>query len=81
MYDRTKLKMDAPVFDDPDDFVYWRGINQQWITMVDTDLADMDAVTAWATCNCLATIPTKGMSEFAIKRLKSDFIKLNKQAI
>ena len=60
--------------------VPWKGINQQWIAIVDEDLADMTAITAWATCNCLATINTKGLSEFSIKQLKNKFIRLNKEA-
>lgn len=60
--------------------VPWKGINQQWIAMVDDDLADMTAITAWATCNCLATVNTKGLSLFSIKQLRNKFTKLNKQA-
>ena len=60
--------------------VPWKGINQQWIQIVDDDLADMTAITAWATCNCLAKIKTKGMSDFMIKQLKNKFLKLNQQA-
>ena len=60
--------------------VPWKGINQQWIQIVDEDLADMTAITAWATCNCLATINTKGLSQFSIKQLKNKFIRLNKEA-
>ena len=61
--------------------VPWKGINQQWIDIVDEDLPDMTAITAWATCNCLATINTKGLSQFSIKQLKNKFIKLNKEAL
>ena len=60
--------------------VPWKGINQQWIQIVDDDLADMTAITAWATCNCLAEVNTKGMSEFMVKQLRNKFIKLNQQA-
>lgn len=61
--------------------VQWKGITQQWLSMVDSDLPDMTAITAWATCNCLATINTNGLSQFSIKQLKNKFIRLNKEAV
>ena len=61
--------------------VPWKGINQQWIDMVDEDLADMTAISAWATANCLGTVSTKGLSQFSIKQLKNKFTRLNAQAM
>lgn len=61
--------------------VPWKGVNEQWLNMVDEDLKDMTAITAWATCNCLATVNTKGLSQFSIKQLKNKFIRLNKEAL
>jgi hypothetical protein len=58
----------------------WKGINQQWTDMVDCDLADMTAITAWATANCMATVNTKGLSQFSINQLKKKFKQLNLQA-
>lgn len=38
----------------------WLGVAKEWIKMVDTDLADMDAIEAQATANCLAQLkPTR----------------------
>lgn len=38
----------------------WLGVAKEWIKMVDSDLADMDAIEAHATANCLAQLkPTR----------------------
>lgn len=34
----------------------WLGVAKKWIKIVDTDLADMDAIEAQATANCLAQL-------------------------
>jgi hypothetical protein len=61
--------------------VPWKGVNEQWLKLVDEDLAGSTVVSAWATCNCMATVSTKGMSPFSIKQLKRKFQKLNAKAV
>lgn len=60
--------------------VPWKGVNEQWLNMVDTDLKDMTAISAWATANCLAEVNTKGLSQFSINQMKKKFVRLNEEA-
>lgn len=36
--------------------VRWSGVSNQWIKAVDEDLADMTAVSAWATATCVGMV-------------------------
>lgn len=40
----------------------WLGVGQEWIKMVDEEMAGLIAVEAWATANCLAELKTSNSS-------------------
>lgn len=47
----------------------WLGVGQEWIKMVDEELAGLIAIEAWATANCLAEINVRHMNRAVVPSL------------